>query len=317
MVEARTNCKLYWSIDNNADLIEFLKTQSKNFRNIKIFSGDFSSLFTNLPHDVVLDCIYGLIDKCFNNTRKDYLEIEPSGKIKYQSESQPDKLIFHVDHVKELVQYILDESYVKFGDKIFKQVNGIPQGGNASPLIADLTLTWMEYCFINKNKKIFNKNNFNAFRYMDDVIQFYEEGALDIANINKCIYHSSLELNNTVMNNIVQFLDLEITNETKNVTYKLYNKTDDYSFNIVRYPHRLSNIPCFVKNNTFTTELSRIMNCCSHKIDIETRILQLCKKFVENSFSRIEVSNLLKSSLNKLANKNYDISGINCDNILF
>ena len=40
--------------------------------------------------------------------------------------------------------------YIQFNQKLFLQTKGIPMGGNASPLVADLYLSWLEYKFINK-----------------------------------------------------------------------------------------------------------------------------------------------------------------------
>ena len=41
-------------------------------------------------------------------------------------------------------------SYIQFGQHLFLQSKGIPMGGNASPLIADLYLSWLEYKYLDK-----------------------------------------------------------------------------------------------------------------------------------------------------------------------
>ena len=38
--------------------------------------------------------------------------------------------------LKDALEYLLFNSYVRFGPYVFKQIKGIPMGGNASPLIA-------------------------------------------------------------------------------------------------------------------------------------------------------------------------------------
>ena len=48
--------------------------------------------------------------------------------------------------------YLLFNSFVRFGPHVFKQIKGIPVVGNASPLIADLFLVKLE------------------FRYMDELV---------------------------------------------------------------------------------------------------------------------------------------------------
>ncbi|KAI1706009.1 hypothetical protein DdX_13236 [Ditylenchus destructor] len=53
----------------------------------------------------------------------------------------------------------------------FVQLNGIPQGGNASPILADLTLTGMEIKFMqSQNCDRFKKELSLTFRYIDDFL---------------------------------------------------------------------------------------------------------------------------------------------------
>ena len=50
---------------------------------------------------------------------------------------------------------------LQFAGYIFKQVNGIPMGGNASLFVADLYLAWHEYCYMYKlgKSKLESNNN--------------------------------------------------------------------------------------------------------------------------------------------------------------
>ncbi|EYC20162.1 hypothetical protein Y032_0022g482 [Ancylostoma ceylanicum] len=57
---------------------------------------------------------------------------------------------------------------LKFGDNIFMQTKGVPQGGNVSPLLADLTLSYFEYEYAKKHFQ-FGKDMI-PFRYMDDIL---------------------------------------------------------------------------------------------------------------------------------------------------
>lgn len=53
-----------------------------------------------------------------------------------------------LNNIKELIGILLNETFVKIGDLIFKRIKDIPMGGAASPLIADLTLSVLEYKFM-------------------------------------------------------------------------------------------------------------------------------------------------------------------------
>ena len=48
------------------------------------------------------------------------------------------------------IDFLIDNIFVRFGGKVFRQVIGIPMGTNSAPLLADLFLHTYEYEFINE-----------------------------------------------------------------------------------------------------------------------------------------------------------------------
>ena len=46
-------------------------------------------------------------------------------------------------HVCDALSYLLDNIYIRFGTKLYRQIVGIPMGTNCAPLVADLFL----YCY--------------------------------------------------------------------------------------------------------------------------------------------------------------------------
>ena len=72
----------------------------------------------------------------------------------------------------EALGIILLNTYIQFNGCIFKQILGIPMGGNASPFIADLYLSWCEYCYMTKIVKtdyaMAKSLSYNC-RYLDDI----------------------------------------------------------------------------------------------------------------------------------------------------
>ena len=49
-----------------------------------------------------------------------------------------------IDKLFEALELILINTYIQFNGSIFKEIPGIPMGGNTSPFIADLSLSWCE-----------------------------------------------------------------------------------------------------------------------------------------------------------------------------
>ena len=101
---------------------------------------------------------------------------------------------YTVDKVLQALHFVLHNSFVQFGDHIFQQVKGIPMGGNASPFIADLYLSWCEFIYMQSLAKtdidLARKFEFNS-RYLDDIGVINYLGFSDIA---KKIYHPTLVL---------------------------------------------------------------------------------------------------------------------------
>ena len=61
-----------------------------------------------------------------------------------------DKWSFNKNDIVELLTYLMNNIYVKFRGKIYKQVIGIPMGCDCAPKVADLILYWYEHDYISK-----------------------------------------------------------------------------------------------------------------------------------------------------------------------
>ena len=68
----------------------------------------------------------------------------------------------------------MDNIYIQVGNKIFRQMIGIPMGTDCASLLANLFLFYYEYKFMKVKLKHNNsqiaKNFSNTFRYIDDYL---------------------------------------------------------------------------------------------------------------------------------------------------
>ena len=72
-----------------------------------------------------------------------------------------------------MIEFLVDNIYVRFGGQFFRQMVGIPMGTNCAPLLADLFLYSYENEFLDKlikegKRKLARKFNL-SYRYNDDV----------------------------------------------------------------------------------------------------------------------------------------------------
>ena len=56
--------------------------------------------------------------------------------------------LWSCQNVCDALPYLLDNTYIRFGNKLYRQIVGIPMGTNCAPLVADLFLFCYERDFM-------------------------------------------------------------------------------------------------------------------------------------------------------------------------
>ena len=103
-----------------------------------------STLYTTLPHDLIKQKCSYLIKWCFEKSDRKYIccnnerEFFSNEKDKYKRYTY-----WTCDEMIDSLNFLLDNIYIRFGEKMYRQVVGIPIGTNCAPLIAGLFL----YCY--------------------------------------------------------------------------------------------------------------------------------------------------------------------------
>lgn len=265
----------YWSIDNSTDLVK----QITHNREAKMFVADFSNLFTNLPHTLIIMYMNQLIDLLFSNSGNDNIRLF-FNRCTYTDIQGPNT--FSKSDVKFMISYILNNSYTSYANVTYKQVKGVPQGNNASPLIADLTLSMIEFLYSKNNPHSILRKTIRS-RYMDDIIIFYDSDNQFQEFVN--IYPPELTLNRTNTSDTQgEYLDLFIYKESNEWVTKLYNKTEAYQFDVIRFPYFSSTIPQSIKQGCIPGELIRIIRCVTYRKEFENRVSHLNQLLIKNKY---------------------------------
>ena len=80
-------------------------------------------------------------------------------------------------NVCDALTFLLDNIFIRFGTKLYRQVVGIPMGTNCAPLVADLLLFCYErdfMMFLSDDKQADIIDAFNTTsRYLDDILNIY------------------------------------------------------------------------------------------------------------------------------------------------
>ena len=280
---ANNGIKYLWSINNSNDVLEKIKTYN-NISNLSTF--DFSTLYTSLPHNQIKEKLKQLIKWTFDREGKLYLATRTDKS--FFSNKLYDKVYksWTCSEICSALCFLIDNIFVEFDDKVYRQVIGIPMGTNCAPLVADLFLYCHEKHFMDK---LVNSNKTNLIecfnrtsRYLDDILN------LDNPHFHKYIpkiYPKELTL--TKANSSDQkaaFLDLDIGIENNRIHTKIYDKRDDFGFPIVNFPWLDGDVPRAPCYGIYISQLVRFARACSEVKDFHSRNIQLTEKLLSQGY---------------------------------
>ena len=159
----------------------------------------------------------------------------------------------------EALTFLLENIFIRFGTKLFRQIVGIPMRTNCVPHVANL------FCYERDFMMSFSKEkqpevieaSTSTSRYLDDLLNidnYYFDGWISQ------IYPSELQLNKANSSESeALFLDLHLFILDVFISCKIYDKRDDFDFEIVNLdgdvPRRASELflverpPVFIYRN--------------------------------------------------------------------
>lgn len=193
-------------IENSIDFINKIKNITIP-DNYKLISFDVTSLFTNIPLDLVSEIIASKWDsiKEFTTLPKD-------------------------EFLKGL-ELIFSYSQFSFQGKIFKQTFGTPMGAPLSPVLADLIMETLE------EKQLANLD-FNLpffYRYVDDIVSCIPEDRIESTLTLLNSFHPRLQFTTELENNDrLSFLDVLIIRDN-NVLHTNWYRKPTWSGRILNY----------------------------------------------------------------------------------
>ena len=183
---------------------------------------DFSTLYTALPHVEIKQKLASIFRKVFNREAKPYIKV--SFKETFFSSSHKKYCCsFRVEDMIEILEFILDNIFVKFGKEIHKQIIGIPIGLDSGQDIANLLLFSYESEYVEN----LSKTNLGLARKFDLCARYIDD--LFVGNFPNFkdhiyrIYPRELEIKLESDNNKqVSYLDLNLISENNTLTYSVY-----------------------------------------------------------------------------------------------
>ena len=152
-----------------------------------------------------------------------------------------------------------------------------------APLVADLFLFCYERDFMmslsdDKQADIIDAFNTTS-RYLDDILNinnFYFDTMI------MQIYPTELQLSKANASDTeAAFLDLHLSISNDFVSTKIYDKRDDYDFEIVNFPFLDGDVPRSTSYGVYISQLIRFTRVSSHVADFNARNKWLTQKLLK------------------------------------
>ena len=222
----------------------FNKLKSRGFLASGLSTYDFSTLYTTLPHNLIKEKLTELIEQTFNREGSLYLAcIDKNAFFTFEQPKQ--YKLWSCQKMCDALHYLLDNIFIRLGSKLYRQIDGIPMGTNCAPLVADLFLFCYERDFMlslsdNNQSDIIEAFN-SSSRYLDDLLNidnpYFEQMVGQI-------YPTELQLNKANSSDTeAPFLDLNLSITNGIVSSKIYDKRNDFNFEIVIFVFLDGDVP--------------------------------------------------------------------------
>ena len=212
-----------------------------------------------------------------------------------------------------MIEFLINNIFVQFGGRLFHQAIGIPMGTNCSPLLADLFFYSYENEVLDNMIRSGHRRlarSFNlCYRYIDDLIVFNSKKFLDYL---KEIYPSQLTVEKAnKSDHLADYLDLTFTIDSGGkLSTRLYDKRDDFDFDIVNFPYLSSNIPSGLSYGLYISQLIRYARFCSYYDDFRYRNKCLVDRLLSQGYMALRLEKSFKKFLRQISGSHWEIPEI-------
>ena len=181
---------------------------------------------------------------------------------------------------------VLGNIFIRFGTKLYRQVVGISMGTNCAPIVADLFLFRYESDFMMSHSDDKQADIIDAFnttsRYLDDILNINN---VYFDNMVIQIYPSELQLSKTNTSDTkAALLDLHLSISNDIVSTKVYDKRDDFDFEIFNFPFLDVDVPSSTSYGVYISQLICFARTSSYVTDFNSRNKLLTQKLLKQGY---------------------------------
>ena len=102
-----SGAKTFWEIQNNSLPLEWIDKINKRKNAKRINTFNFSTLYTKIPHDKLLDILYKFVYFVLKEGTRDYIIINKQGCASWSSNKRGHHFVFTKSLLKEAIKFLL------------------------------------------------------------------------------------------------------------------------------------------------------------------------------------------------------------------
>ena len=221
----------------------------------------------------------------FKEDTRDYIIINKQGCASWSSKKRGHHFVFTKSLLKEAIKFLLHNCSFSIANITMIQVTGIPMGSDPAPFFANLFLAHKEADWVKAQRNLgaFNVRKINnSFRFIDDLLSLNDFSTFE--KHYKDIYPTKLELNKeNNSNSCASFPDLCIYIENGEFYTRLFDKRDNFGFDIARMPFYCSNVPGKMFYGSTGAEFPRISRAICKIEDLTRNCKQLLSRMLKQN----------------------------------
>ena len=277
---------------------------NKKHKAREISTYDFSTLYTNLPHNDLIRVLQEVVDFVFNGGKnrpdgnRNYLTT--IGNTCFFSRKKHGKNSYTKNEVKALISHLISQTYFVVGNLLLWQSIGIPMGIDPASFWANLYLYHYECKYITSlmaTDKVRARKFKHASPFIDDECNLNDNG--EFGESYHLIYPPELRLKCEHRGLHTTFLELDITVDEGLFVYKLFDKRDGFPFFIVRMPDLTGNIPSHIFYGSIMSDFLRIARATLQYEEFLPRASDLYQRMINQGGSKNRILKQISKAVNR------------------
>ena len=251
--------KRYWIVESDDEVSSSIKQNLMVLKKLSPKTFDFTTMYTRLPHNAIKTKVSEALQEAFSF--KNILRLESSDPTRFPS--------LALAECQKLLEFCIDSSFIALRGYIWRQIIGIPMGGNASSDIANLYCYRVESTYIDslieaKNLDLARQHD-HSCRYIDDFLTWscdpppaslYSMDYTDTSNNIDDVSYIGIRIR------------IEITNTNKRwIRLSVNDKARGWHITPTRFTHQHSAAQESMGSGIFTTMILRALKICNNQAD--------------------------------------------------